>query len=53
MNEKKMLIAEYVSQTECDDLCSPHNISCQCDYCNNFDGCYMMANIRCNGVRYE
>lgn len=46
IEEKKDLIKEYITENECGCVCNGEIFSC--DTCNNFESCYIEAEIKCN-----
>lgn len=46
MNEKKILIMEYIFEKDCIRICE--NGLFNCDFCCHMEDCYMKAKIECN-----
>lgn len=48
MNEKKRLIMEYITESECHCICDDKLFDCES--CSSFEECYMNAEFKCNDI---
>lgn len=46
MDDKKVLIMEYITEEECGYLCDDKLFNCES--CSNFEECYINADIKCS-----
>lgn len=46
MNEKKVFVKEYITETECNYMCDDNVFDCSS--CSCFEDCYLKACERCN-----
>lgn len=45
MNEKKKLIMEYITKTECQYMCDENLY--QCESCSSIEECFTVAHLEC------